>query len=89
MLTLTDNCASIVKKLADQPEATGIRISHDEGSAASFALTAVATPVPGDHVLEQDGATVYLDDEAATALDDKVLDAGVDASGNLRFAVTP
>lgn len=87
MLTLTDNCATIVKTMAERPDAAGIRISHDATSDAQFALAAVAAPLPDDHVVEQDGAMVYLDAEAAAALDDKVLDAGLDGSGQLRFAV--
>lgn len=87
MLTLTDNCATIVKTMADRPDTNGIRISHDDASSAQFALAAVAAPLPDDRVVEQDGATVYLDAEAAAALDDKVLDAGMDPNGNLRFAV--
>lgn len=87
MLTLTDNCATIVKTMADRPDANGIRISHDDRSDAQFALSAAAGPLADDQVLEQDGARVYLDPAAAAALDDLVLDAGLDSEGNLQFAV--
>ena len=45
------------------------------------------TAEPGDQVLQQDGATVYLDQDAATMLDDKVLDAAVDEGGRVEFAL--
>ena len=50
-------------------------------------MTTAETAEPGDQVLEQDGATVYLDQDAATMLDDKVLDAAVDPSGKVEFAL--
>ena len=40
-----------------------------------------------DLVVEQGGATVYLDQSAAELLDDKVLDAAVDQSGKVEFAL--
>jgi Fe-S cluster assembly iron-binding protein IscA len=87
MLTLTDSCATIVKTMSTRPDANALRISHDETTAATFSLSVASSPAPDDQVVEQDGATVYLDAAAAQALDDKVLDAGVDDSGTLRFAV--
>ena len=44
-------------------------------------------PAPGDATVEQDGATVYLDPRSAAELDDKILDAGLDPSGNVQFAL--
>jgi Fe-S cluster assembly iron-binding protein IscA len=46
------------------------------------------TPEPGDQVVEQDGATVYLDPTSSDQLDDKVLDAGIDEAGNVEFSLT-
>lgn len=85
MLTLTENATTIVKQITDQPETNGLRISGE--GEASFAISATAQAEPDDQVVEQDGATVYLDQAAATELDDKVLDAGVDAEGNLQFGL--
>ncbi|WP_278255851.1 hypothetical protein [Nocardioides convexus] len=65
MLTLTENAATIVKQMTDTPEAAesaGLRISEAE---AGFAVTATNEPIAGDQVVEQDGATVYLDTNAA------------------------
>ena len=86
MLTLTDNATTIVKSITAQPGANGLRISS-EGQAEGLAVATASEPQGQDQVLEQDGATVYLDEGAAQQLDDKVLDAGVDASGNLQFSL--
>ena len=55
--------------------------------STAFAISAAQQGEPGDAVVEQDGATVYLDASAAELLDDKVLDAAVDASGKVEFAL--
>ena len=87
LLTLTENAATIVKQITEAPEApdgAGLRIS---GAEEGFALAAAPQPEAGDQVLEQDGATVYLDAAAAEQLDAMVLDAGVDETGNLQFGL--
>ena len=38
-------------------------------------------------MLEQDGATVYVDGQASEMLADKILDGGVDEEGNIQFAL--
>ncbi|MDZ5620232.1 Fe-S cluster assembly protein HesB [Nocardioides bizhenqiangii] len=88
MLTLTENACSIVKRYTDHPETpddAGLRITSTP--EAQLAVTAADEPVAGDHLVEQDGARVYLDPVAAQQLDDKVLDAGVDETGNIQFGL--
>jgi len=90
MLTLTENASTIVKDLTAQTgsnEAAGLRISAADSAGPALAVTAAPQPMPGDQVVEQDGATVYLDGLAAAQLDDKVLDAGVDETGNVQFSL--
>jgi Fe-S cluster assembly iron-binding protein IscA len=90
MLTLTENASAIVKDISSQPglpETAGLRITSDSQSEASLAVSAAEAPEPGDQVVEQSGATVYLDPSAAIMLDDKVLDAAVDPSGKVEFAL--
>jgi len=89
MLTLTENASTIVKDIASCTgrEGAGLRITADPALEASFSVTASDHPEPGDKVVEQDGATVYLENQAADALSDKVLDAGVDQAGNVQFAL--
>ncbi|NYG55917.1 Fe-S cluster assembly protein HesB [Nocardioides perillae] len=90
MLTLTDNARSIVADITGQPgvpETAGLRITSEDTPEPSFAVSAAPEPQPGDQVVEQGGATVFLDAVAAAELDDKVLDAGVDDGGNVSFAL--
>lgn len=89
MLTLTENASTIVKDIADQggPETAGLRISSDNSPEPAFAVNAAAEAEPGDQVVEQDGATIYLDENAAVQLEDKVLDAAVDQQGGVQFAL--
>jgi iron-sulfur cluster assembly protein len=90
MLTLTENASTIVKDITTQPglaDSAGLRISAEEAEEPTFAVSAAEAPEPGDQVLEQDGATVYLDQSAAVMLDDKVLDAAVDPEGKVEFAL--
>lgn len=87
MLTLTENASTIVKKMTDAPEVpdtAGLRISAAE---AGFAVTATPEPAAGDRVVEQDGATVFLDASAAEQLDAMVLDASVDDTGAVQFGL--
>ena len=86
MLTLTDNASTIINDIATQiPEASGLRISSGEGDA--FEVAPAAAAEPGDQVVEQGGATVFLNEAASVQLDDKILDAAVDQTGNVQFAL--
>jgi iron-sulfur cluster assembly protein len=88
MLTLSENARIIVKQLTTGPEApdsAGLRITSE--NEAEFAVTAAEQPAAGDQVVQEDGATVYLDDAAAQQLDGMVLDAGVDESGAVQFGL--
>ena len=87
MLALTENVTEIVKKLEQEvPAISGLRIAT-EPDGQSLSVSPADQAVPGDQVVEQDGATVYVAEAAAVLLDDKVLDGGVDAEGNIEFAL--
>ena len=89
MLTLTDNASTIVKEISNQiPEAAGLRITSENADQPSFEVEPAAAAQPGDETVEQDGATIYLDEAANLQLDDKVLDAAVDQNGGVQFALT-
>ena len=89
MLTLTDNASTIVKEISAQvPEAAGLRITSESADQPSFEVEPASAAEPGDEVVEQDGATIYLDEAASLQLDDKVLDAAVDQEGGVQFALT-
>ena len=90
MLTLTENASTVVKTIVDQSiEGTeaGLRISQDAEDSPALHVIATAQPLPGDRVLEEDGARVFLEETAAATLDDKVLDAQVDDGGALQFSI--
>jgi Fe-S cluster assembly iron-binding protein IscA len=89
MLTLTENASTIVKDIASSTgqEGAGLRIAGDPARDASYSVTASDHPEPGDQVVEQAGATVYVESQIADVLSDKILDAGVDEAGNVQFAL--
>ena len=91
MLTLTENASNAVTTIVGQastaPQA-GLRIAEDPASA-NLGLVVVESPQPGDEVVEDSGARVFLDDKAASALDDKVLDAEYQANGGVQFTIAP
>lgn len=87
MLALTENMTEIVKQLAKEvPEISGLRIAT-EPDGQSMSVSPADHAEPDDQVVEQDGATVFVDGPSAVMLDDKVLDGGVDAEGNIQFAL--
>lgn len=90
MLTLTENASTIVRDITAQPgmsETAGLRITTELGDQAGFAISAADQPQPEDQVVEQAGATIYLDHDSAQLLDDKILDAAVDDQGKVEFAL--
>ena len=87
MLALTENVTEIVNKLTEEvPEISGLRIAT-EADGQSLSVSPADHAETEDQVVEQDGATVYLDASAADFLADKVLDGGVDEQGNIQFAL--
>jgi iron-sulfur cluster assembly protein len=90
MLTLTDQATSAVKTITAQfPDVSGgVRIQGSGAPESEFQLSVVPGPQPADAVVENDGARVFLDSDAAIVLDDRVLDAQVDGQGGVQFAVT-
>ena len=89
MLTLTENATTLIKNLADQTdvaENAGLRISAGE-DAAQLSVDLTPAPEPNDEVIESEGARVFLEEAAALALEDKVLDAHMDDSGAVQFKI--
>ena len=87
MLALTENVTEIVKQLTQEvPEISALRIAA-EPDGQSLAVSPADHAEPSDQVVEQDGATVYVDGTAAEMLDEMVLDGGVDEQGNIQFAL--
>jgi Fe-S cluster assembly iron-binding protein IscA len=91
VLTLTENASTVVKTIVEQSETdqkAGLRISQDAVDSPALHVIATEAPQPGDHVLEEDGARVFLEETAAETLDDKVLDAQVDDNGGVQFTIS-
>ena len=87
MLALTENVTEIVKQLEQEvPAISGLRIAA-EPDGQSLSVSPADQAAPGDKVVEQDGATVYVEEAAAQMLDAMVLDGGVDEDGNIQFAL--
>ena len=90
MLTLTENATTIVKTITVQStgtEAGGLRISAPAAESADLSVTVAESPEPNDAVIDVAGAHVFLEENAAAVLDDKILDAQVDEAGAVRFAI--
>ncbi|MFL5923736.1 MAG: iron-sulfur cluster biosynthesis family protein [Gaiellaceae bacterium] len=84
LLALTDNAVEAVKNIVsssseEETETSGLRVvAEREGAQASFQLSVVQLPAEDDEVVEEQGARVFLEPEAASLLDDKVLDASLE-----------
>jgi Fe-S cluster assembly iron-binding protein IscA len=89
MLTLTPSAVEAVDALLHSPEVpddAGLRI----GTAGESQLTVeiVPEPAPGDQVIDEGGARVFVDPEAAPMLDDVQLEAKTDGD-QIAFGLTP
>jgi Fe-S cluster assembly iron-binding protein IscA len=70
---------SIVSSSDEASETSGLRmVAEREGTQANFHLSVVALPAEDDEVIDEHGARVFLEPEAASLLDEKVLDASVE-----------
>ena len=83
LLALTDRAVEAVRDIVasshEVSEAGGLRLSAERsGTEASLKLRVVPLPAEDDEVIEEHGARVFVESEAASLLDDKLLDATVD-----------
>ena len=68
----------IISSSDEISETGGLRmVAERAGTQANFQLSVVRLPAEDDEVIETQGARVFLAPEAASLLDDKVLDADV------------
>jgi Fe-S cluster assembly iron-binding protein IscA len=90
VLTLTENATTVVQAITEQnsqADGAGLRISHEGSDQNALAVAPAEAPEPGDTVVENGPARIFLEQEAATSLDDKVLDASVDQAGAVQFSI--
>jgi iron-sulfur cluster assembly protein len=81
LLALTDNAVEAVKSIlsSSESEASGLRVVAERaGAQANFQLSVVPLPAEDDEVIEEQGARVFLEPDAASLLDHKVLDASIE-----------
>jgi iron-sulfur cluster assembly protein len=88
MLTLSPTAVEAVDNLLQNPEVpdeAGLRI----GSAgeSQFTIEIAPEPAPGDQVIEEGGARVFVDSEAALMLDTAELHARTDGN-QVAFGLT-
>jgi hypothetical protein len=82
---LTENATRVIGSIVDRPDlpdGAGLRITS---AAEGLSVSPVAGPDENDQIVEEQSARVFLEPDAAVVLDDKVLDATVDDSGNVAF----
>jgi Fe-S cluster assembly iron-binding protein IscA len=87
VLTLTENAAQMIQRLAHQaelPAGSGLRIAQREDHP-SLAMSLAVEPEPYDQVLVAHESAVFLGPVAATRLASKTLDAKADAHGSAFF----
>lgn len=92
MLTLTETASTVVKSIVDQDQTVtdgGLRIGQMPGNDRQFQIAVVAEPQPGDALVEDAGAKVFLEPATTALLDDKTLDAQVGENGAVTFALIP
>ncbi|MBM0260155.1 iron-sulfur cluster assembly accessory protein [Micromonospora sp. 4G55] len=90
MLTMTDNAVMVIRDLALQQDVAqdgGLRIAADT-DAGSLTIELVPEPAQGDKVVDNQGARIFLDPDAAELLEDTSVDAVVDDEGVVQFGFT-
>jgi iron-sulfur cluster assembly protein len=89
VLTLTNNAQDAVRTLTKDPQAperAGLRIAAGN---QGLELMLVAEPAPGDALIDDDGARVFLESQAANLLDERTLDAEIEGDKVNFFLASP
>ena len=92
MLTLTDQAVAAIRSLTTRPglpAQTGLRIAPGEADNGGLSLSLSDGPKAGDRVIEETDVQVFVQPDAAAALDDKELDAQVSENGEVSFLLQP
>ena len=92
MLTLTDQAVAAIRNLTTRPglpTQTGLRIAQGEADTGGLELSLSDGPQAGDRVIEETDIQVFLQPEAADALEDKELDAQVSEDSEVSFLLQP
>lgn len=92
MLAISQGAAEVIKQVvhsAQVPDDGGIRISAQPigDESVRLELSLATNPEPGDAIVEQEGANVFVEQTVAPLLDDKTLDAAVVDADNVTFSI--
>lgn len=93
MLTVTADAARAIRRLTTEHKAGGLRISSGADGAGdgtvSLSVSLVSDSEPGDQIVSEEGARVFIQDRVAPLLDDKALDtAGGEDQRTVEFRIT-
>ena len=86
MLAITSNAAEAIRRIiaeAGYDETAGLRVGLNRinEDKVSLQLLAAQEPAKGDHVIDYEGVRLFIDPQAYTTLDDRILDAKVTEQG--------
>ncbi|GAA4224416.1 hypothetical protein GCM10022254_03800 [Actinomadura meridiana] len=88
MLALTDGAVAAIRTMTSRPglaPGTGLRIAPEPDDPASLVLRLADAPEPGDELLDDGGARLFLAPRAARELAGRTLDVRADVSGSVTF----
>jgi iron-sulfur cluster assembly protein len=84
MLALTSNASLAIEEILNVPtvpDGAGLRIAPPPGveadDAEQFQVTVARGPAESDHVIDEEGARLFVDESVAPRLQDKLLDADI------------
>ena len=92
VLAITSDAAVAIKQIIAQAgydETAGLRVGLNRvtDEKVSLQLLAAQRPAKGDHVVDYEGVKLFIDPQAYTTLDDRILDAKVSENGAMRFSM--
>jgi iron-sulfur cluster assembly protein len=84
VLAISQGAAEVIKQLVSSgqvPEEGGIRVSAAsiDDQSMKLDLSLALSPEPGDAIVEEEGANVFVEQRVVPFLDDKTLDVSVEA----------
>jgi iron-sulfur cluster assembly protein len=92
VLAISHGAVEVIKQVvssAQMPDEGGIRISAQpvDDESVRLELSLATSPEPGDAIVEQEGANVFVEQTVAPLLDDKTLDAAVVEADQVAFSI--
>jgi iron-sulfur cluster assembly protein len=88
MLSITPRALAVVRTVTAHPRlrpTSGLRIARRDEPSRPMQVRAVPEPLPGDLVVEQDGARLFLGPGADVQIEGSELDAVTDTEGRVQF----